>query len=134
MNNDPTLFDAFDNEPEPQKPEIDHKAAFSAAAAAYRAARPELCRNRVFYGPQETSRKAADRALPKTGTKRHEIWLLIQKHGGLTADEINEITGISPNTINPTIRGLVLDGWLEDCGERRNTRTGNEAIVWQHKP
>ena len=53
---------------------------------------------------------------------------------GLTADEVNELTGISPNTINPTIRGLVLDGWLQDTGIRRTTRAGNEAIVWMPIP
>jgi predicted transcriptional regulator len=54
----------------------------------------------------------------------------MRDNAGLTADEVNEATGISPNTINPTIRGLVLDGWLEDSGKRRVTRSGNEAIVW----
>lgn len=131
----PTLFD--DLEPTPAEPApaatsqpIDHAAAMREAAAAYRQTRPELCRPRVFYGPQETSRKAAARALPRTGTKRHAIWQLIKGHDGLTADQINAVTGISPNTINPTIRGLVLDGWVEDSGRRVMTRAGNEAIVW----
>jgi len=100
------------------------------AYSAYRQSRPELTSPRVFMGPQETSRKAAERALPRTGTKRHQIWLLMRDNDGLTADEVNEATNISPNTINPTIRGLVLDGWLEDSGKRRVTRSGNDAIVW----
>jgi hypothetical protein len=54
----------------------------------------------------------------------------MRDNDGLTADEVNEATNISPNTINPTIRGLVLDGWLEDSGKRRVTRSGNDAIVW----
>ena len=98
------------------------------------AGRPALERNRVFAGRQLTSRQAALRAYPRTGTQRHRIWSLMTSHDGLTADEVNERTGISPNTINPTIRGLVLDGWLEDSGERRMTRAGNDAIVWRPIP
>ena len=93
-----------------------------------------LERNRVFYGTQLTSRQAALRAYPRTGSQRHRIWSLMTSQEGLTADEVNELTGISPNTINPTIRGLVLDGWLQDTGIRRTTRAGNEAIVWMPIP
>lgn len=137
--NSPTLFDDLEPEPEPTPtpatPSRDeYNRAMLAAAESYRQARPELCRNRVFYGPQETSQKAAARALPRTGTQRHRIWELIKTTDGMTADEINAATNISPNTINPTIRGLVLDGWLEDSGQRRATRAGNEAIVWRHIP
>ena len=96
--------------------------------------RPPVDSNRAFLGTQLTSREAALRAYPRTGTQRHRIWSLMTSHDGLTADEVNERTGISPNTINPTIRGLVLDGWLEDSGERRMTRAGNEAIVWRPIP
>ena len=98
------------------------------------AGRPALERNRAFFGKQLTSREAALRAYPRTGTQRHRIWSLMTSRDGLTADEVNEQTGISPNTINPTIRGLVIDGWLEDSGERRMTRAGNEAIVWRPIP
>lgn len=104
------------------------------AYSAYRQTRPELTSPRVFMGPQETSRKAAERALPRNGTQRHKVWVLMRDNAGLTADEVNEATGISPNTINPTIRGLVLDGWLQDSGKRRVTRSGNEAIVWVPVP
>lgn len=129
----PTLFDELEPEPTPAPAPaapIDYQAALRDAAAAYKRERPELCRPRVFLGKQETSRKAAERALPKSGTKRHAIWSLIKGRDGLTADQINAMTGISPNTINPTIRGLVLDGWVGDSGRREMTRSGNEAIVW----
>lgn len=96
--------------------------------------RPALERFRVFMGIQETSRSAALRAYPRTGSHRHRIWSLMTSQDGMTADEVNEQTGISPNTINPTIRGLVLDGWLKDSGRRRPTRAGNDAIVWEPIP
>jgi predicted HTH transcriptional regulator len=133
MINAPSLFDnpapAETKTPE-QLTREQYTATMRQAAEEYRQARPELTRPRVFMGPQETSRKAAERALPRTGTQRHRIWSLMRENAGLTADEVNEATGISPNTINPTIRGLVLDNWLEDSGQRRVTRSGNEAIVW----
>lgn len=92
--------------------------------------RPALDRNTVAMGKQATSRAAAARALPRSGTKRAAIWELLKAHQGLTADEINAMTGISPNTINPTINSLAKDGWIADSGQRRLTRAGNEAIVW----
>ena len=137
MTKPPSLFDqdtpAVTMTPQEITPE-QYAAAMRKAAEDYRQARPELTRPRVFMGPQETSRKAAERALPRTGTQRHKVWVLMRDNAGLTADEVNEATGISPNTINPTIRGLVLDGWLEDSGKRRVTRSGNEAIVWVPVP
>jgi hypothetical protein len=33
-------------------------------------------------------------------------------------------------TATPTINSLVKDGWLRDSGVRRNTRSGNPAVVW----
>ena len=96
--------------------------------------RPALARYKVILGRQRTSVDAALRAYPRSGSQRHRIWTLMTSRDGMTADEVNEATGISPNTINPTIRGLVLDGWLKDGGQRRMTRSGNEAIVWEPIP
>ena len=71
-------------------------------------------------------------ALPSSGTKRRAVYDLIMANlsNGLTADEVQVITDFSPNTINPTIKGLADDGWIHDGGERRPTRTGALAIVW----
>jgi hypothetical protein len=88
-------------------------------------------RNTTISGKRHTSRVAAERALPKSGTKRAIIFEFIERFNGLTADELQAMTEISPNTINPTIRGLVIDGWLIDSGETRLTRTQSPAIVWK---
>lgn len=93
--------------------------------------RPPVNRNTTISGKRHTSRVAAERALPKSGTKRAIIFEYIERFKGLTADELQAMTGISPNTINPTIRGLFLDGWLIDSGETRLTRTESPAIVWK---
>lgn len=93
-----------------------------------------LERNTVITGKRHTSREAAAKALQTSGTKRAQIWRLIAQHNGLTADEIQQMTNISPNTINPTIRGLVKDEWLTDSFQVRQTRTGCDAIVWVVQP
>ena len=94
--------------------------------------RPPIDRNKVFTGKQATSRAAAQMALPSSGTKRRIVYDLIMANmaNGLTADEVQVATDFSPNTINPTIKGLADDGWIHDNGERRPTRTGALAIVW----
>lgn len=96
--------------------------------------RPALDRNTVAVGSRQTSWLAAERAFPKSGTQRARIWELIKEHAGLTADQVNELTGISPNSINPAVNSLAKDGWLLDSGERRPTRSGCDAIVWVVAP
>jgi hypothetical protein len=96
------------------------------------AQRPSIDRNTTITGKRETSRAAAQMALPSSGTKRRTVYDLIMANmaNGLTADEVQIATDFSPNTINPTIKGLADDGWIHDSGERRPTRTGALAIVW----
>ena len=100
--------------------------------APSKAQRPSIDRNTTINGRRETSRAAAQMALPSSGTKRRAVYDLIMANlsNGLTADEVQVITDFSPNTINPTIKGLADDGWIHDGGERRPTRTGALAIVW----
>ena len=94
--------------------------------------RPKVDSNKVFTNRQATSQAAARLALPSSGTKRRTVYDLIMANlaNGLTADEVQVQTGFSPNSINPTIKGLADDGWIRDSGERRPTRTGALAIVW----
>lgn len=95
-------------------------------------ARPAVDRNKVFTNFQATSQAAAQNALPSSGTKRRQVYdlIMVNMSNGMTADEVQVSTDFSPNTINPTIKGLADDGWIVDSGERRPTRTGNMAIVW----
>lgn len=94
--------------------------------------RPAVDRNTAIAGKRETSQAAARQALPSSGTKRRQVYDLIMANmsNGMTADEVQISTDFSPNTINPTIKGLADDGWISDSGERRPTRTGALAIVW----
>ncbi len=87
--------------------------------------------NVLTPGKQHTSRLAAERAYPKTGTNRAKVLRVITVHGGLTCDEVCEKLSMLVQSATPTINSLVKDGWLRDSRRRRNTRTGNPAIVWE---
>jgi hypothetical protein len=94
--------------------------------------RPPVDRNVTRTGPQETSQDAARRALGRTGSQRRAIYEEIRSRGtdGLTCDEICVILHLLVQSATPAINTLARDGWLEDSGRRRNTRSGNAAIVW----
>lgn len=94
--------------------------------------RPPVDRNVTRTGPQETSQEAARRALGRTGSQRRAIYEEIRSRGtdGLTCDEICVILQLLVQSATPAINTLARDGWLRDSGLRRNTRSGNAAIVW----
>jgi len=94
--------------------------------------RPPVDRNVTRTGPQETSQDAARRALGRTGSQRRAIYEEIRSRGtdGLTCDEICVILQLLVQSATPAINTLARDGWLRDSGLRRNTRSGNAAIVW----
>lgn len=92
--------------------------------------RPLVDRNVTRTGPQETSQAAARKALGRTGAQRHQIYELIKLHGGLTCDEVCARLQLLVQSVTPAINTLARDGWLEDSGKRRETRSGREAIVW----
>lgn len=79
----------------------------------------------------DTSRAAAERALPRTGSKRRRTLHIIEERGGVTCDEIEWLTGWTHQSASPIFTGLRDDGWIQDSGERRVVRaSGNDAIVW----
>ena len=92
-------------------------------------------RNRVAVSgrAQRTSLLAAEKALPKSGTKRRMVYDFIERCGmrGATDDEIATTLGIDGNTVRPTRGGLVEDGYIIDTGTTRKNKHGNECIVWR---
>jgi hypothetical protein len=94
--------------------------------------RPPVDRNVTRTGPQETSQKAARRALGRSGSQRNAIYEEVKSRGsdGMTCDEICTVLQMLVQSATPAINTLANDGWLEDSGLRRNTRSGREAIVW----
>jgi hypothetical protein len=87
---------------------------------------------RIGRRSQETSVKAAQAVLPRTGTKRWTVFEMIKGNGsfGLCDHEIEELTGWRIPTVTATRNSLLRDYWIYDSGVRRKTPRGNEAIVW----
>lgn len=100
--------------------------------------RRDLGMNVVVTGRNhpETSRSAADRAYPRSGSFRRELveWLATRP-AGATDDEI-ELHFRKPHQSASSARSaLKSDNWIEaltDQGQTvtRTNRYGNEAIVW----
>lgn len=99
--------------------------------------KPEVNRNVAPVGHRhgKTALDAARKALPKTGSRRHEVFRTIETAGeyGVTDDELEKITGRSHQSVSATRNSLMKDGLIEDSGRRRRTQWGNEAIAWKVK-
>jgi hypothetical protein len=90
---------------------------------------------RIARKARVTSIEAALNAFPKSGTKRRKIYDYLERQGatGATDEEIETALQISGNTVRPTRGGLVEDGFVQDAGFNRPTKSGNDAIVWTVK-
>lgn len=87
----------------------------------------------VRHNARGTSAAAAAAALPKSGTRRRQVYDFIWDQGihGATDDEIILGLGIGHQSVGPRRLELVEQGHIEDSGERRLTIGGNPAIVWK---
>lgn len=90
----------------------------------------------VRHDAPQTSRDADARNAPREGTQRAKVLNFIRACGGdgATDEELQDETGLNPNTARPRRVELVRDGWIRDSGRRRKTRGGDEAIVWVFVP
>jgi hypothetical protein len=84
----------------------------------------------VFYAdPTDTTLAAALGV--RTGTQRRAVYdVLWQNPKGLTDEEIMALTNLRHNSEHPRRYELVNMGLVVDSGRRRNTTTGNPAILW----
>lgn len=88
--------------------------------------------------PRDTQVAAAAAALPKSRTQRAKVREVIRQAGpaGLTDQEIATKLGLAENSVQPRrleLSSLGGDGEparVRDSGERRETSTGNPAVVW----
>lgn len=96
--------------------------------------RPPIDRNVVAVGGNhpDTSHLMAVQVLPKSGTKRRDVWDTIHRQGdhGATDDEVEKMLEGLHQTVSATRNSLMHDGWVFDSGQRRPTRSGRAAIVW----
>lgn len=80
-----------------------------------------------------TSRAAAERAYPKSGSIRLKIYeYIIRKElEGATDQEIESSLHIDGNTVRPSRKTLEDDGFIIDSGTTRANKNGNQCIVWR---
>jgi hypothetical protein len=84
---------------------------------------------------QGTSRNAAAKILPSTGTMRRIIYDTIKANNdyGYTDYELETVLRGKHQTLSALRRSLVIDGWIVDSGRTRKNPQGNECIVWLEK-
>ena len=78
-----------------------------------------------------TSREAAARIEPTRGRLQLAVYLAVKgARDGLTAQEIEEATGLAGNTVRPRVVELVEQCRIHDSGRKRLTKSGRNAVVW----
>ena len=79
-----------------------------------------------------TSRSAAEKVLPRSGSIRQKVYEAIKFRGleGLTDYELEKSVGGKHQTISASRRSLVVDGFVMDSGYTRKNPEGNDCIVW----
>lgn len=96
--------------------------------------RPAIDRDVVLVGKNspKTSKAAATKALPGSGTKRRIIFDMIVDSGmfGVCDHEIEQRTNWLHQSASAARNSLMKDGWIIDSGIRRKTPQGNDAIAW----
>ena len=87
----------------------------------------------IAKNARQTSREAAERAYPKSGTMRLRVYEYIIRQGlkGATDQEIQRNLNLSGDTVRPSRITLFQDGFIIDSGERRKNANGNDCIVWR---
>lgn len=88
--------------------------------------------NSIVLGKRVTSRLAAIRVYPETGSLRLKIYELLVRagSGGATDQEIESILSISGNSVRPLRGSLEKQGFIIASGNTRENSNGNLCIVW----
>jgi len=81
----------------------------------------------------DTSAAAAVSIRVPAGTLRFKVFAYLKKRGaaGSTDEELEHALELRHQTASARRRELVLDGLVEDSGERRKTSSGRQAVVWK---
>lgn len=82
----------------------------------------------------DTSRQAAEKVLPKTGSIRRKIINFIVAYGQATDFQLEAYLNGKHQSISASRRSLVIDGFLMDSGRTVKNAEGNECIVWVLAP
>lgn len=81
------------------------------------------------WSDPDTSRAAAKAIEPHI--QRLEKVVLDALASPLTAEQIEDETGLAGNTVRPRLVALRNRGLVIDSGQRHRTRSGREAVVWR---
>lgn len=95
---------------------------------------PELkLKGHVFTNGTSTSNAAAASVQPSSASMEKQVLSFIRKQGntGATDDEIEAALNFRHQTASARRRGLVLQGYVKDSGQKRKTRAGRPATVWR---
>lgn len=79
---------------------------------------------------QRTSRKAAEKLEPNSGTIRYQVYSAIKDNNGMTDYELETLLRGKHQTVSASRRSLVIDGFITDSGITRKNPQGNDCIVW----
>lgn len=79
----------------------------------------------------ETSREAAESMRLDTSTLQLRLLLWLEKHGPATDETMQWDIPMSANTQRPRRVEVVRLGLVRDSGEKRKTRSGRSAVVWE---
>lgn len=84
----------------------------------------------------ETSRAAAVSVKEAVPSMKQTVLDAIIFAGppGATCDELERVLGMKHQTVSARIRGLFIDGRIEDKGYKRNTSSGRKAVAWVARP
>lgn len=79
----------------------------------------------------DTSVSSAVAIAPKFNAKTESLLATIEKCGlGLTDEEGQDMLGIEGNSYRPCRVNLFNNGFLQDSGMRRKTKSNKNAVVW----
>ena len=84
----------------------------------------------VAKNARATSRAAAEKIEPNSGTIRYQIYKAIKDRNGLTDFELETLLQGKHQSVSASRRSLVVDGWVVDSGITRKNSQGNDCIVW----
>lgn len=87
----------------------------------------------AFVKGSETS-EAASKSIRAERGRAAVLSVLRQHPGGLTDEEIQGLTGLSPSTERPRRVELWRDGLVAESGLHRKTTSGRSAVVWLAEP
>ena len=79
----------------------------------------------------DTSRGAAKAATPAMKDRQREIVDTLTLYGPLTQEAIATAVSRPIQSINPRVNELARMGLIRDTGERRPTKSGKRAAVWE---